>query len=487
MGKCDENNRIYKIGFITIAVFCFFLSIAIGIMAAYITSKPKTEEINSSIPDTANVVESIEESVEDKDKISQDEGIKSLEDIAELKSAVVKIETETTQGSGVLISEEGHILTNWHIIEGSEESIIVYFNGKDHKIHNEHKYAEIIGIDPFIDLALLKIDKTPEWLDTKYIELGDINSIKEGQKIVTIGSPRGLMNTMSDGIISAIRKDADRTYIQITAPLSPGSSGGALINEKGQLIGITTFKVREAENLNFAISLKDIVEFLNLNLVRNFHEYKNLKQVIFESTIRDAYNGADYDFIIFSDNWEKEKDRSFINGSTGKVEEILTGNLKIAYSQGDYYKVRPINFFQMHNSYGLDIPLKFSFIESAKQFFVLNSSDTRYPELLITSSYGWDDIWTFGVISLENEEIVEWLFFEEDGWVNNTTSATYIRRVQPDKVEIIATFDGRSFYYEYYIEPQLNILRGISEGEEIDNINSYINSGGWIKIGYGEV
>ena len=120
MGKCDENNRIYKIGFITIAVFCFFLSIAIGIMAAYITSKPKTEEINSSIPDTANVVESIEESVEDKDKISQDEGIKSLEDIAELKSAVVKIETETTQGSGVLISEEGHILTNWHIIEGSE-------------------------------------------------------------------------------------------------------------------------------------------------------------------------------------------------------------------------------------------------------------------------------------------------------------------------------------------------------------------------------
>ena len=122
-GKCDENNRIYKIGFITIAVFCFFLSIAIGIMAAYITSKPKTEEINSSIPDTANVVESIEESVEDKDKISQDEGIKSLEDIAELKSAVVKIETETTQGSGVLISEEGHILTNWHIIEGSRSPL----------------------------------------------------------------------------------------------------------------------------------------------------------------------------------------------------------------------------------------------------------------------------------------------------------------------------------------------------------------------------
>ena len=117
MGKCDENNRIYKIGFITIAVFCFFLSIAIGIMAAYITSKPKTEEINSSIPDTANVVESIEESVEDKDKISQDEGIKSLEDIAELKSAVVKIETETTRVL-ILISEEGHILTNWHIIEG---------------------------------------------------------------------------------------------------------------------------------------------------------------------------------------------------------------------------------------------------------------------------------------------------------------------------------------------------------------------------------
>lgn len=413
-----------------------------------------------------------------------EKGPMSLEDIAKLKSAVVKIETEISQGSGVLINQEGYILTNWHIIENAKEDIIVYFDGKDHKYYEEAQFADIIAYDSFIDIALLKIDEIPERLDIKYIEFGNVEGIKEGQNIVAIGSPKNLMNTMSEGIISAIRRNEKRTDIQITASLSPGSSGGALLNMKGQLIGITTYKMREGENLNFAISLNDIIEFLDREYIKDFQKYKEKKHILVEGKMRDYHNNYIYDFIVFSDNLVKGKPYTNPGYHYDYANErLLKGNPRVAYTlDGTSFNVAPINFYQIHNSYGLDLPFTFSFFESRKQITVMESNDINYPDLLLIASHWQDDIWTIGILSLESGNFIEWLFEEHDSWLDNKTSATYIRRPQADMIEIISVFDG-VFYYKYRIDTLNKEIIGITDRLKIDNIDGYISTGGWFKIG----
>ncbi|EOD01576.1 S1C family serine protease [Caldisalinibacter kiritimatiensis] len=191
--------------------------------------------------------------------LSYSSKIKTTEEIAELKKGVVKIETPKTQGSGVIINQKGYVITNWHVIADSFNNIYIYFDE-----HNEiYVKADCIEYDKDLDVALLKIEEIPDWYNLNYITFGDSKNAFEGQKIVTIGSPQGLKNTVAEGIVSAIRKERDDFYIQITAPLSPGSSGGALLNDKGELIGITSFQQTKGENLNFAISSYNVMKFLD--------------------------------------------------------------------------------------------------------------------------------------------------------------------------------------------------------------------------------
>jgi Trypsin-like peptidase domain len=106
------------------------------------------------------------------------------------------------------------------------------------------------------DLAMLKFTTT----DVPHLELGSSADVVEGQKVLVIGNPEGLQGTVSDGIVSAFREN--RTYIQITAPVSPGSSGSPVLDESGQVIGMATLVYREGQNLNFAISAERIQAFL---------------------------------------------------------------------------------------------------------------------------------------------------------------------------------------------------------------------------------
>lgn len=182
----------------------------------------------------------------------------TTQEIAKLRSEVVRIETSQDQGSGVVISEKGYVVTNWHVVK-DESEITVYFQ-------NQHRHgvkAEIVKYDENRDLALLHLRSFPDGVEPGAIAFGDPKKLMVGDKIVAIGSPRGLMNTVSEGIVSAFREGETVNYIQITAPLSPGSSGGALLNSKGELVGINTFKVVESENLSFAVSASDVIKFLD--------------------------------------------------------------------------------------------------------------------------------------------------------------------------------------------------------------------------------
>lgn len=153
-------------------------------------------------------------------------------------------------GSGVLISPEGHLLTNEHVIADADEIQVKLNNGKTFK-------ATIIGKDTLTDLAVLKIEA-----DTAlpHIPIGDSSTMRVGEWVIAIGNPFGLGMTVTTGVISAINRDlsVDRTrsykdLIQTDASINPGNSGGALINSRGELIGINTAIIPYGQGIGFAI------------------------------------------------------------------------------------------------------------------------------------------------------------------------------------------------------------------------------------------
>jgi Do/DeqQ family serine protease len=137
-------------------------------------------------------------------------------------------------GSGVIISGNGYIVTNYHVIKDATEIEVTLNNRKKYK-------AEIIGIDPQNDIAVLKIDAT----GLPYITFGDSDALELGEWVLAIGNPFNLGTTVTAGIVSAKARDVKGTnkidsFIQTDAVVNPGNSGGALVNERGELVGINT-------------------------------------------------------------------------------------------------------------------------------------------------------------------------------------------------------------------------------------------------------
>jgi len=146
----------------------------------------------------------------------------------------------TATGSGFVTDVDGHILTNAHVVEGAE-SIEVSLKGDP----NETEDAELVGIDPSSDVALLDVDVDAG--DLKPLELGDSSRVQVGDPVVAIGNPFGLDRTVTSGIVSALQREirAPNNFtiddvIQTDAPINPGNSGGPLIDAQGRVIGINS-------------------------------------------------------------------------------------------------------------------------------------------------------------------------------------------------------------------------------------------------------
>ena len=159
-------------------------------------------------------------------------------------NSTVTIQTDKSLGSGFFISDS-IIATNFHVIKGATK-VFCYSNNSSIK----YEIEDYLAIDKSIDLILLKVSilrKIPIKIAT--------TSILPGQKVYVIGSPVGLQATMSDGIVSGIREFKGQYLIQITAPISPGSSGGPVLNTKGEVIGVSVGQMQDGQNLNFAIPI----------------------------------------------------------------------------------------------------------------------------------------------------------------------------------------------------------------------------------------
>lgn len=225
-------------------------------------------------------------------------------------------------GSGVVVAEN-LIVTNYHVIDGAYSGYI-----KLNKSDVQYKIEGILNLDAKNDLALLKVSE----INTPKIELIE-SEIEVGESIYAAGNPQGLAGTFSDGIVSGKRVIEGKDLIQITAPISPGSSGGPVVNSQGKLVGIAVGAYTNGQNLNFAIPVKHIA--LLLSTKKDIQPIKTLfkttNPAISKSSIK--VQGIELRNIIWGDDdyghdfdYEQLKEFSIKNNteySIGKVRLLL--------------------------------------------------------------------------------------------------------------------------------------------------------------------
>ena len=219
-------------------------------------------EENAAAPEQSLEIADSPQSVENRP--AEDENALSLQAIyAKVIPSVASIScvlqsSATSSGTGIVMSEDGYIITNYHVIEGAEQMFVL--------LEDDSTYsASLVGGDETTDLAVLKIEAT----GLTPAEFGNSDALRVGDAVVAIGDPLGieLRSTMTDGIVSAINRDLNlsgrqMTLIQTNAALNSGNSGGPLINCYGQVIGINTMKMSSysstsatVEGLGFAIPI----------------------------------------------------------------------------------------------------------------------------------------------------------------------------------------------------------------------------------------
>jgi hypothetical protein len=166
-----------------------------------------------------------------------------------------KEEHPVAQGSGFLISKDGRVVTNYHVIKSGSSAVVKLPNGTIFPVEG------VLTSDKHRDVAIIKAHGS----DFRTLALGDSDRLQVGEEVVAIGNPLSLESTVSNGIVSGIRtvEEEGGRFLQITAPISPGSSGGPLFNMAGEVFGITTSHLVGGENLNFAIPIDD-VKYLTL-------------------------------------------------------------------------------------------------------------------------------------------------------------------------------------------------------------------------------
>ena len=183
--------------------------------------------------------------------------VKDVSDVVQkVRPSVVGVITESFQtystsstGSGIILSEDGYIVTNNHVVEGGDSIAVTLDDGETYA-------AELIGTDVKSDIAVLKIDAQ----DLPAAEFGDSSQVEVGEAAIAIGNPLGLNGTVTAGIISAVDREiqvgsSNMVLLQTDASINPGNSGGALLNEYGQVIGVNSAKIssEDSEGLGFAI------------------------------------------------------------------------------------------------------------------------------------------------------------------------------------------------------------------------------------------
>ena len=191
--------------------------------------------------------------------------------VAKSENAVMTIHVyrdgqDYAQGSGFLIDNNGTAVTNVHVLGGGQRADVELGDGRKFQVTRVRAY------DSAVDVAIFQIG-TPTG-DFPVLPIGSSQKVQVGDRVVVIGSPEGLANTVTDGVLSARRPPdnaGESSQMQVSAAISPGSSGGPVFDEFGNVIGVTESQLEEGQNLNFAIPIEEVTKLLaqpDLNLTQ---------------------------------------------------------------------------------------------------------------------------------------------------------------------------------------------------------------------------
>ena len=233
------------------------------------------------------------------------------------------------QGSGYMCATNGIVITNYHVIRGAT-SLTVRGPSKE-----SLRVESILGYSIENDVAALQVAASLPMLESEILE-----PVKVGDRVVAIGAPLGLESTVSEGIVSALRDAGGTHIIQTTASISPGSSGGPLLDEYGKVIGLTTATVRDGQNLNFVISIRHVSELLNQK------REMPLSEVLSETEVTDrlpgstlavpAHNVARLNINVPGQQGAVLEGTYTVNGGTGNDVEValVTSDNRVVFNSG---------------------------------------------------------------------------------------------------------------------------------------------------------
>jgi S1-C subfamily serine protease len=176
-----------------------------------------------------------------------------------------KTDSGEVLGSGFIVSKDGKIVTNLHVIRDMKTASVQLATGE------LFDSVSVLATDERKDLSILQI----AGFDLPALEMGNSNTVSVGERVVIIGSPRGLEGTVTAGILSSVRDSGEGfKLLQTDASINPGNSGGPLVNSQGQALGVVAFKLRSSEGLNFAIPINYV-----RGLLSTLHEPVTLDQM----------------------------------------------------------------------------------------------------------------------------------------------------------------------------------------------------------------
>ena len=248
--KGMSTEKKYLIAISVIAVVLVVAMTMVGVYIGYVSARKNDTtvlEVNPSINITA----------------TEDKRVGVQDVVSEVENSVVQVTSESTtamtvsRGSGVIISKDGYIITNAHVVDNAETSSNIKIALANGKMYTARKFAK----DNITDIAIVKIDTTETLVPAK---LGLDTELKKGEHVVVIGNPLGTLGgSVTDGILSALGRDIivenrPMKLLQTNAEINPGNSGGGMFNMRGELIGIVNAKnsATEVEGIGFAIPVK---------------------------------------------------------------------------------------------------------------------------------------------------------------------------------------------------------------------------------------
>ena len=283
-----KKHHKWLIGSFSSLILIFMLTTSIFMYLIFVKQEYNYQVLNQKIADsqadTRSKINELAENLIQTNEILNDELGSLSQEFNVLKASagedfsgiieisiksVVTIRTSAGfQGTGFIISNEGYLVTNAHVLADSSGNLVSSIQAITYK--QGTKNAEFIGVDRELDIALLKIVG-----DFNSLEFEDSDNVQIGEKVIAIGNPLGLQFSVSEGIVSAVQREGINglnAYIQTDAALNPGNSGGPLINKEGKVIGINNFKIGSAENLGFALESNYIRVSVNEIYFKIFNE-----------------------------------------------------------------------------------------------------------------------------------------------------------------------------------------------------------------------